>query len=95
MVEDELRRLDMYLDMVEDGLRMMDHNTVNLMIENLKNELARKNEEIARQDEEIARLDEEIARLDEEHARLNEELAQKIRNAQSETIANLQDEITS
>ena len=88
MVEDELRRLDMYLDMVEDGLRMMDHNTVNLMIENLKNELARKNEE-------LARLDEEIARLDEEHARLNEELAQKIRNAQSETIANLQDEITS
>jgi hypothetical protein len=56
------------LNMFSEALRILDSNTVRLMIDEMSEELEEQKEQLAEKDEKLAEKDEEIRRLREELA---------------------------
>ena len=53
------------IQMFSDALRVLDENTVNYMIEEMKQELEEKDQELEKKDQELEKKDQEIKRLQE------------------------------
>ena len=77
--------------MYSDALKIMDENTVIYMVDEMKAEIARKDEELSQKESEITRKDEELSQKESEITRKDEELSQKETelSRQQEEIAEL------
>ena len=78
------RNVEDVMGIFSEELRMLDRNTVQLMIDDMQKtidtqgeELVEKNEQLAQKDEQLTQKDEQLTQKDEQLTQKNEQLAQK------------------